>query len=178
MRSPAGTSFAAPAFARHGCIGEQKTIRRKGWRTTICIAMAAQEFGSTASPNNSQTLSCNSGSNQGGVNSCTFYDVTVGNIEHHARSAVRNATLDRTSSRESPRDTPRARLRYGDGLGSVNATNLVNNWAALTAATQPTVVTLSASSLSSSYGQPITLSVSVTPLSGSGTPPVRLPSRD
>jgi len=36
------------------------------------------------------------------------------------------------------------------GLGSVNGTNLVNNWAALTAATQPTVVTLTASSLSTS----------------------------
>ena len=167
-----GTSFAAPAFAGMVALVNQKTNSTQGLANYYLYSMAAQEFGSTASPNNSQTLSCNSGSNQGGVNSCTFYDVTVGNIEQPC-------TVGSPECNPGPNElagiTPGYSASPGydmaTGLGSVNATNLVNNWAALTAATQPTVVTLSASSLSSSYGQPITLSGSVTPLSGSGTPP-------
>ena len=167
-----GTSFAAPAFAGMVALVNQKTNSTQGLANYYLYSMAAQEFGSTASPNSSQTLSCNSGLNQGGSNTCTFYDVTVGTNQQPCTVGTPECT---PGPLELAGVTPGYLANPGydmaTGLGSVNATNLVNNWAALTAATQPTVVTLTASSLSTSYGQPITLSGSVAPLSGSGTPP-------
>ena len=167
-----GTSFAAPAFAGMVALVNQKTNSTQGLANYYLYSMAAQEFGSAASPNNSQTSSCNSASNQGGGNTCTFYDVAVGTNEEPC-------TVGSVECHAGPNDLAGITLGYfanpgydmATGLGSVNATNLVNNWAALTAAQQPTAVTLSASSTTTSYGQPVTLSGSVTPLSGSGTPP-------
>jgi len=56
-----GTSFAAPAFAGMVALVNQKTNSTQGLANYYLYSMAAQEFGSTASPNSSQTLSCNSG---------------------------------------------------------------------------------------------------------------------
>jgi subtilase family serine protease len=167
-----GTSFAAPAFAGMVALVNQKTNSTQGLANYYLYSMAAQEFGSTATPNDSQTLSCNSGSNQGGSNTCTFYDVTVGNIQQPCTVGSPECIPGPNYlAGITPGYSANPGYDLATGLGSVNATNLVNNWAALTAAKQPTAITLSASSLSSSYGQPITLSGSVTPLSGSGTPP-------
>ena len=167
-----GTSFSAPAFAGMVALVNQKTNSTQGLANYYLYSMAAQEFGSTASPNNSQTLSCNSGSNQGGSNTCTFYDVTVGNIQQPCTVGTPECNPGPNYlAGITPGYSANPGYDLATGLGSVNATNLVNNWAALTAVTQPTLVTLSASSLSSSYGQPVKLSGTVTPLSGSGTPP-------
>ena len=54
------------------------------------------------------------------------------------------------------------------GLGSVDANVLVNNWNAITFL--PTTTTLHLSSTSITHGTPITVTTSVAPASGSGTP--------
>jgi hypothetical protein len=163
-----GTSFAAPAFAGMVAMVNQKTNSSQGLANYYLYSMAAQEFGSTASPNNGQTLSCNSGSNQGGSNTCTFYDVTVGTNAQPCTAYTFDCTNGPTNNAGiTPGYDANPGYDLATGLGSVNATNLVNNWAALTAATQPTVVTLSASGSSISYGQPVTISGTVASLSGS-----------
>jgi hypothetical protein len=162
-----GTSFAAPAFAGMVALVNQKTNSTQGLANYYLYSMAAQEFGSTASPNSSQTLSCNSGSNQSGSNTCTFYDVTVG-------TNAQPCTVYTSDCTNGPTNNAGITTGYSanpgydlaTGLGSVNATNLVNNWAALTAATQPAVVTLSASGSSITYGQPVTLTGTVVSQSG------------
>jgi subtilase family serine protease len=167
-----GTSFAAPAFAGIVALVNQKTNSPQGLANYYLYAMAGQEFGSTASPNSSQTNSCNSSLNQGGGNSCTFYDVSVGTnalpCEIDSLDCI-NAPLNYAGIMSGYSAT--AGYDLVTGLGSVNAENLVNNWATLATAAQPTAVTLSASSTLTSYGEPVTLSGSVTPLTGSGTPP-------
>ena len=167
-----GTSFAAPAFAGIVALVNQKTNSQQGLANYYLYSMAGQEFGSTASPNSSQTNSCNSSLNQGGSNTCTFYDVSVGN---NALPCL----IDSWDCINGPLNYAGIMTGYfanpgydlATGLGSVNAENLVNNWATLSAAAQPTAVTLTASNTLTSYGQPVTLSGSVTPLTGSGIPP-------
>jgi hypothetical protein len=167
-----GAQFATNAFAGMVALVNQKTNSTQGLANYYLYSLAAQEYGSTASPNNSQTNSCNAALNQGGSNTCTFYDVTVGNNQMPCFAFSPDCTNGPTGTAGiTPGYSANAGYDMATGLGSINATNLVNNWASLTAATQPTVTTLSASSLSTTYGQPVTFSGSVTPQTGSGTPP-------
>ncbi len=67
------------------------------------------------------------------------------------------------TDKKTPEDVARAR-----GLGSVDANVLVNNWNSITFL--PTTTTLSLSSAKITHGTPITVTTSVAPASGSGTP--------
>ncbi|MBB5059559.1 hypothetical protein HDF16_004285 [Granulicella aggregans] len=167
-----GTSFGAPAFAGIMALINQKTSSSQGLANYYLYSIAGQEFGSTASPNTSQTNACRAGSSPGAANSCTFYDVTEGTNALpcfitswdciNGPEGYAGVLAAYTSTPGYDRVT---------GLGSINVENLVNNWATLAAATQPTTTTLTASTTLSSYGQLITLSGTVAPVSGSGTPP-------
>jgi Pro-kumamolisin, activation domain/Bacterial Ig-like domain (group 3)/FG-GAP-like repeat len=167
-----GTSFGAPAFAGIMALINQKTNSSQGLANYYLYTIGGQEFGSTESPNTSQTNACRAGSSPGAANSCSFYDVTEG-------TNALPCFITSWDCINGPNGYAGVLAAYGStpgydrvtGLGSINVENLVNNWATLAAATQPTTTTLTASTTLSSYGQPITFSGTVAPVSGSGTPP-------
>ncbi len=164
-----GTSFGAPAFAGIMSLVNQKTKSSQGLANYVLYSLGGQQYGSTASPNSSQTKACNASSDQTGANTCTFYDISVGSNAQPCNNGTANCIT------AVPTDLNGILTGYSSttgydpatGLGSVNAENLVNNWAAASVA--KTTTSLTASPSTSTYGQPITLSGTVT-ATGSGTP--------
>ena len=145
-----GTSVAAPSFAGIMAIVDQKLAGRQGLANYALYELAAAEDFS----------SCNSSSRTDptvppGVQ-CPFNDITVGN----------NSVPGRPGFNAGPG------YDLASGLGSVNASVLVNAWSAL-GDRRPSHMTLSVnngSSINIAHGQSITLAVTVTPQSGTGTP--------
>lgn len=152
-----GTSASAPAFASIMALVDQKTQSRQGNANYHLYALAAQ-------PGNSCVSTGSPGS------SCIFYDITEGTI------AMPCATGSRDCNTSNPIDlygvlsgyATNAGYDHATGLGSVNVTNLVNNWNAVNFT--PTTSTLSLSPTSIVHGAPVEVNVSVAPESGSGTP--------
>lgn len=127
-----GTSASAPSFAGIMALVVQKLGGKQGQANYVLYDLAAQE-----------TLSQCNASGQAALpaSTCVFSDVAVGN----------NAVPG-----ESGYGTSGAKYQSGvgydlaSGLGSVNATNLVNNWATLrTTPSQVSVFTLNPTQTSS-----------------------------
>jgi hypothetical protein len=145
-----GTSAAAPSFAGIMALVTQKVGKRVGPANSVLYALAAKQAYSQC--NGSSTSSLPAGT-------CVFHDITAGN------NAVPGEAGYDTSS-----ETYVAGAGYdlATGLGSVNALNLVNQWASAQYA--PTTTSLSISPATIPAGGSATVSVTVKPLSGSGTP--------
>jgi hypothetical protein len=145
-----GTSASAPSFAGMMSLVNQKTGSRQGQANYVLYRMAAQETFSQC--NGSGILSAP-------ASGCVFNDITVGN----------NAVPG-----EVEFGTTTARYQSGpgydlaSGLGSVNATNLVNNWSSITF--NPTKTTLSVSPTTITHGSPVNVNITVAPTSSPGTP--------
>ena len=160
-----GTSFAAPAFAGIMAIVDQKmkTVTtanttgdgRQGLANYVLYPLAAAE----------QFSSCNS-SNQSNPKSptpadCTFHDITVGTNTPLVGYPV-VAGYDATPGYD-----------LATGLGSVDAANLVANWANAITGFQGTQTSLSTdpatASISLSHGQPAAFTIGVQKLAGDTT---------
>jgi subtilase family serine protease len=131
-----GTSVSSPIMASIQALVNQKTGQRWGNPNTVYYAMAAAEYGATGS------AACNSSTvNKTGRNSCVFYDITKGDIEGVCKksgSTARNCYIASGSIGESsvtlaPTFTSvyptQTGWDFATGIGSVNAYNLVMNWA-------------------------------------------------
>jgi len=145
----AGTSAATPAFAGIMALVGQKHLVRLGQPNFVLYRLAAAE-------NLSQ---CNASSSTLPASSCVFNDVTAGN------NAVPGETNYGTASA-----TYQAAKGYDEatGLGSVNVTNLINQWD--TVSFTPTSTTFSISPSTAVHGSPLNVTVSVAPNTGTGTP--------
>jgi Pro-kumamolisin, activation domain/Bacterial Ig-like domain (group 3) len=170
-----GTSASAPAFAGIMALVNQKLAMTGGAGTRLGNAnyvlykLAAQAG-----------ASCNSSTVALTGNSCIFYDITKGNNSVPCNPSTPNcgappAGVDNFGVLVDPNNsnnpawltTPGYDL--ATGLGSVNANNLVNAWG--TATFTPSTTTLTnLSPTSIAHGQPVNVSVKVTPKSGTGTP--------
>jgi subtilase family serine protease len=148
-----GTSVSSPSFASIMALVDQKAGGRQGQANYVLYRMAAQE-----------TLASCNGSSQTGLPApnCIFNDITVGN----------NAVPG-----ESGYGTPTASYQSGTGydlatgLGSVNVFNLVNGWANMRSqATQFTSFTLMPASNIQHGITPVSISATVAPQMGTGTP--------
>jgi hypothetical protein len=145
-----GTSAAAQAFAGIMASVAFKAGVRLGQPNYVLYRLA-----------NAETLSqCNaSGTTALPASSCVFNDVTVGN----------NAVPG-----ELNYGAPSAKYQSGvgydlaTGLGSVNVSNLVNQWSSVTF--NATSTTFSVSPTTAMHGSPLNISGAVAPTSGSGTP--------
>ena len=138
-----GTSASTPSMAGIMALIEQK-YGRQGQASPTLYALAQQK-------------------------PSVFHDVTLGSNETFCSqgfpSCVLNATYDSYLATVYAA-TPNYDL--ASGLGSFDASALVNNWNAISYKTTSTMLNLS--STSATHGQPITLSTTVTPQSGTGTP--------
>ncbi len=168
-----GTSASAPAFAGIMALVNQKMAGqglspRQGNANYVLYKLAAQNG-----------ASCNSSTVALTGNSCIFYDITQGNnsvpcnpnspdcgpIPPNGLSGV----LVDPNNLGNPAWLTTTGYDMATGLGSVNADNLVNQWS--TAAFTPSTTTLTNLSPSSiTHGQPVSISATVAPQSGSGTP--------
>jgi hypothetical protein len=142
-----GTSAATPSFAGIMALVAGKALSRLGQPNYVLYRLAAAENFTQC---NASTLP---------ASTCVFNDVTVGN------NAVPGEPNYGTSS-----ETYLSGKGYDQatGLGSVNVTNLLNQWSTVTF--NPTATTFSISPTTAVHGDPLTVSGSVTPNSGTGTP--------
>jgi hypothetical protein len=168
-----GTSASAPAFAGIMALVNQNMAAqglspRQGNANYVLYKLAAQNG-----------ASCNSSTAALTGNSCIFYDITQGNnsvpcnpntpdcgpIPPNGLSGV----LVDPNNPGNPAWLTTTGYDMATGLGSVNADNLVNQWS--TATFTPSTTTLTnLSPTNITHGQPVSISATVTPQSGSGTP--------
>ena len=166
-----GTSVSTPAFAGIMALVNQKMAAqglsaRQGNANYALYKLASQPG-----------ASCDSSTAVSG-NACIFYDITKGNNSvpclagsPNCGAALGNSFGVLTDPNDPTRVAWPATPGYdlATGLGSVNASNLVNQWSSVTFRPSTTVLN-SVTPLSVAHGQPVTISATVTAQSGTGTP--------
>ena len=135
-----GTSVASPAMAGIMALVNQKMGSAQGNANTAFYALAARDNRS----------SCNA-TTVGSGNACNFYDITTDNIAVPYIPGSRDCTVHHAGDSVGVLNGYTSTTGYDltTGLGSVNATNLVNNWH-LVVVDQPTVSTGASSNVTSS----------------------------
>ena len=156
-----GTSGSAPAFAGIMALVNQKTASPQGNANYVLYNLAGQETFSA----------CNSSTGPGST--CVFNDVTTGTIAMPCANGSPNCTVTNPADQYGVLSGYNTGVGYdlATGLGSINAANLVTQWASAT--TTPTTATLalnSGSAVSVTHGQSVSVNVGVAPSSGTGTP--------
>jgi len=145
-----GTSAAAPSFAGIMALIDQKTGSRQGQANYVLYRLAAAETLSQCNGSKTTALP---------ASTCVFNDVTVGNNAVPGETGYGTATAKYQSTVGYDR---------ASGLGSVNVTNLANNWNTVTF--RPTSTTLTLTPTTFTHGASANITVGVTPNSGTGTP--------
>ncbi len=153
-----GTSAAAPSFAGIMAMVDQQATSRQGQADYVLYTLAEMQQANTA-------LSglCNGSSTTTLPNTaCVFNDITVGN----------NAVPGETNYGLSNADYQAGvGFDMASGLGSVNVTNLVNQWDSAASKFNATTTTLTLnSSTTLVHGSPLSFTAAVAPTSGTGTP--------
>jgi len=169
-----GTSAAAQAFAGIMALVNQKTGQRQGNANYVLYKLAAGTGASCAST--AVMAPTASGS------SCIFYDVQVGNNSVACDAGSLNCgntngapgtygilvyTSGTTTIPAWLAAPPQpAGYDLATGLGTVNAANLVNKWTSVSFTPSSTTLTISPTTIT--HGQPVNLTVNVTPASATG----------
>jgi hypothetical protein len=157
-----GTSVAAPTMAGIQALIDQANGGRQGMPGYIYYALSAAQSETTCNAQ-LQPAVPTSGTNASGVtSSCAFQDITVGDNLICATSGC-------SSSAQKIGFQAGTGFDLATGLGSVNAYNLATQWGTVTFNSSDTTVNLSQTS-GLAHGQTVTISGTVTPGSGSGTP--------
>jgi subtilase family serine protease len=137
-----GTSFSSPIMAGIQSLINQKTGSLQGNPNYAYYQLANQEYGSTGSD------VCNSTNGNGVDRSCTFYDVTLGDNDvvcEYGNSCYGSANfltshrfghfspwvygnLSTQTLTDQPAYPATTGWDFATGIGTVNVTNLVNNW--------------------------------------------------
>lgn len=154
-----GTSVSSPAFAGIMAMVNQKMGGRQGNANYVFYKLAAKE-----------TLSgCNSSNGPG--SNCVFNDVTSGTIAMPCAKGSANCSTSHSGDAYGILSGYTAGTGYdlATGLGSVNAANLVNQWATLTALPSVTTIT-NLTPTSITHGQAVNFTVTVKPQTGNGAP--------
>ena len=96
------------------------------------MASGSAEYGRAGNP------ACNSPSGNAAASGCTFYDVTQGDMDVNCTGTTdcylpsgRNGVLSTTSGSYAKAYGTGTGWDFATGIGSVNAANLVNGWAAV-----------------------------------------------
>jgi hypothetical protein len=138
-----GTSASTPAMAGIMALVDQK-YGRQGQANFTLYPLAKQKPGA-------------------------FHDITVGSNSVPCGSvADANCVLQPNGYYGSPQYKATAGYDLASGLGSVDASELVDNWKAITFRATKTGVAVSKTHVT--HGTPITVTASVAPTSGTGTP--------
>src|SRR6267142_155636 len=160
-----GTSFSAPIIAGMQALVNQKTASRQGNPNPVYYQLAASEYGSSGN------TSCNSSNGNTVSSSCIFYDVTQGDIDvdcvgpncYLGGGSV--GVLATSNSAFSPAYGTHLGWDFATGIGTLNATNLVNSWPG-SPSTPSFQLSTSPSSLTFTQGASGSSAIAVTPLNG------------
>jgi subtilase family serine protease len=124
-----GTSFASPILAGIQALVNQKQGARQGNPNPVYYTLAAAEYGASGS------TSCNSSNGNTVGSTCIFYDVTQGDMDvnctgtHNCyRPSGTNGVLSTSNTSYLKAYGTTTGWDFATGIGTVNATNLVNNW--------------------------------------------------
>jgi len=130
-----GTSVSSPIMAGIQALVNQKTGSRWGNPNVEYYYMASQEYGAGGS------AACNSSTVNGSSNSCVFYDITQGDnnpvcrsngsslINCYRPSGSTYGVLSTSNTADQPAYPTTTGWDFATGIGSVNAYNLIMNWA-------------------------------------------------
>jgi regulation of enolase protein 1 (concanavalin A-like superfamily) len=160
-----GTSFATPIMAGIQALVNQATASRQGNPNPTYYQFAASEYGAGGNS------SCNSSNGNTVSGSCIFYDVNLGDMDVDCTGAdcyLGGGSLGVLSTSNSAFMSAYAATAgwdFATGIGSVNATNLVNSWPG--ARVVPTfVLSASPASMTLIQGTSGSGSITVTPQNG------------
>jgi subtilase family serine protease len=124
-----GTSFAAPIMAGIQALVNQSTGTPQGNPNYVYYALARQEYGGKG--NNS----CSSSLGTDVDGSCTFYDVTQGDMDVNCLGPFNcytpsgtNGVLSVSSKAYEKAYNSNSGWDFATGIGTVNVNNLVKNW--------------------------------------------------
>ena len=125
-----GTSFSAPILAGIQALVNQKNGASLGNPNPAYYALAAAEYGASGNS------SCNSSNGNTVATSCTFYDVTQGDMDVNCaagtpgcyRPSGTNGVLSTSSGSYLPAFRATSGWDFATGIGTLNAANLVANW--------------------------------------------------
>jgi subtilase family serine protease len=127
-----GTSFSSPILAGIQALVNQKNGSRQGNPNVAYYKLAAAEYGTTGS------TACNSTLGKGVASTCVFYDVTQGDMDANCtgthncyRPSGENGVLSTSDTAYKPAYGTTTGWDFATGLGTVNATNLVNAWSSV-----------------------------------------------
>jgi subtilase family serine protease len=132
-----GTSFASPIMAGIQALVNQSTGSAQGNPNYVYYQLAA-------------TATCNSSSGDSGASGCVFHNVTLGDIDVNcggtqncfgetastgfgrrgSGQSVANGALSSSNQSYAPAFATATGWNFANGIGSVNAFNLVNAWPA------------------------------------------------
>src|SRR5882762_1999959 len=124
-----GTSFASPIMAGIQALINQRAGARQGNPLPTYYQLAATEYGSSGNS------SCNSSNGAGVGSACVFYDVTLGDMDVNC-TGTHNCylpsgavgVLSTSNTSFAPAYGTSTGWDFASGIGTINATNLVNNW--------------------------------------------------
>jgi hypothetical protein len=163
--SGGGTSFASPIMAGIQALVNQKTGSSQGNPNPAYYSLATAEYGASGS------TTCNSTLGNGVASTCTFYDVTQGDMDVNCtgtnncyRPSGTNGVLSTSNSSYAKAYGTGTGWDFATGIGSVNAANLVNNWPVAGKLNQ-TITFTSTAPTSAKFGGP-TYTVAATASSG------------
>ncbi len=134
--SAGGTSFTAPQFASIQALINQKAGGPQGNPDPIYYDLAKAEFGGSSDPDAMKLAECRASRGNRISSSCIFHDVTAGNnaVPCYGTNNCYDPSpsgygILSTSNRSLLEAYPATRgWDFATGLGSINVTNLVNNW--------------------------------------------------
>jgi len=155
-----GTSISAPAFAGIISLINQKTGGRVGNANYSLYSLAnRQSVAGTA---------CNAATGSPATG-CIFNDITTSTISQPCLKGSSNCTVTNPSDRYGLLAGWSSMTGYdlASGLGSVNAANLVSNWAS--SSFRSTSTSLSLSPITITHGSPVTATVKVNATTGTPT---------
>jgi subtilase family serine protease len=124
-----GTSFASPIWAGIQALINQKKGAKQGLPNSRYYSLASSEYGTGGSS------TCNSSNGNGVGSSCTFYDVTLGDMDVNCTgthscykpSGTYGVLSTSNSSYQKAYGTATG-WDFATGIGTVNVDNLVNNF--------------------------------------------------
>jgi len=166
-----GTSVATPIMAAIQALANQYSGQSQGNPNPYYYSFAAAEYGASGS------ASCNSSRSGGPLGSCTFYDVTQGDMDVPCTGGNNcylpsgtYGVLSTSNSAYRPAYGTKVGWDFATGIGTVNASNLVMSFPAPTAtATVSATPTATSSPTATPAGTPTT-TITVGPVScDSGT---------
>ena len=149
-----GTSASSPAFAGLLALVNQETGSRQGNANYVLYKLAAKQAAS----------SCNSST--GPASTCVFNDITSGTIAVPCVTDSLNCTTSISGDQVGIVSGYQAGTGYdlATGLGSVNASNLVNNWNSAGRAPSATSLSLNdGNPVNIAHGTPVSVAVTVSP---------------